>query len=110
PDLADEVKNMMFVFEDILGIDDRAIQAILKEVDVKELGLALKGVNDEVRNKVFRNMSERAVNMLKEDMDYMGPVKVRQVEEAQQKIVAVIRRLEEAGEISIGRGEEEVLV
>jgi flagellar motor switch protein FliG len=110
PELADEVKNMMFVFEDIIQLDDRAIQQILKEVDVKELALALKGVNDEVRNKVYRNMSERAVNMLKEDMDYMGPVKVRQVEEAQQKVVAVIRRLEEAGEIQVGRGEEDVLV
>jgi flagellar motor switch protein FliG len=110
PELADEVKNMMFVFEDIIQLDDRAIQQILKEVDVKELALALKGVNDDVRGKVYRNMSERAVNMLKEDMDFMGPVKVRQVEEAQQKVVAVIRRLEEAGEIQVGRGEEDVLV
>lgn len=110
PDLAEEVKNMMFVFEDILTLDDRAIQAILKEVDMKELGLALKSVNDQVREKVFRNMSERAVNMLKEDMEFMGPVKMRAVEESQQKIVAVIRRLEEAGEINIGRGEEDVLI
>ncbi len=110
PELADEVKSMMFVFEDIMQLDDRAIQSVLKEVDVKELAMALKGVTEEVREKIYRNMSERAVNMLKEDMDYMGPVKVRQVEEAQQKVVSVIRRLEEAGEITIGRGEEDVLV
>lgn len=110
PELAEEVKNMMFVFEDIITLDDRAIQAILKEVDIKELGLALKSVNDEVREKIFRNMSERAVNMLKEDMEYMGPVKMRSVEESQQKIVAAIRRLEEAGEINIGRGDDDVLV
>lgn len=110
PDLADEVKNMMFVFEDIVSLDDRAIQTLLKEIDIKELATALKGVNQEVQEKIFTNMSERAVDMLKEDMEYMGPVKVRVVEESQQKIVAAIRRLEEAGEISLGRGEEEVLV
>lgn len=111
PELAEEVKNMMFVFEDIITLDDRAIQSVLKEVDIKELGLALKSVNNEVRDKIFRNMSERAVNMLKEDMEFMGPVKMRSVEEAQQKIVSVIRRLEEAGEINIGRGgEDDVLV
>lgn len=110
PEVADTVKNMMFVFEDILQLDDRAVQSILKEVDVKELAMALKGVGQEVQEKVFGNMSERAVNMLKEDMEFMGPVKLRNVEEAQQKIVATIRRLEEAGEISVGRGEEDVLV
>lgn len=110
PELADEVKNMMFVFEDITQLDDRAVQAVLKEVDVKDLGTALKGVNAEVQHKIFGNMSERAVEMLKEDMEFMGPVKLRTVEEAQQKIVAAIRRLEETGEINIGRGEEEVLV
>ena len=110
PDLADEVKNMMFVFEDIIHLDDRAVQAVLKEVDVKDLGTALKGVIQEVQDKIFGNMSERAVDMLKEDMEFMGPVKLRTVEEAQQKIVAAIRRLEETGDISIGRGEEDVLV
>ncbi len=111
PELADVVKNMMFVFEDIVQLDDRAIQAILKEVDMKELATALKGVNNDVQNKIFRNMSERAVAMLKEDMEFMGPVRLRVVEEAQQKIVSVIRRLEEAGEVTIGRtGEEDVLV
>jgi flagellar motor switch protein FliG len=110
PELADEVKNMMFVFEDIVQLDDRAVQSILKEVDSKDLGTALKGVKAEVQEKIYRNMSERAVNMLKEDMEFMGPVKMRTVEEAQQKIVAAIRRLEESGEIEIGRDEEEILV
>lgn len=110
PELADSVKNMMFVFEDIVGLDDRAIQSILKEVDVKDLATALKGVGGEVADKIYRNMSERAVNMLKEDMEFMGPVKLRLVEESQQKIVAAIRRLEESGEVQIGRGEEDVLV
>ncbi len=111
PELADTIKNMMFVFEDIVQLDDRAIQAILREVDVKELGTALKGVGPEVQVKIFKNMSERAVAMLKEDMEFMGPVRLRVVEEAQQKVVAAIRRLEETGEIVVGRaGEEDVLV
>ena len=111
PELADTVKNMMFVFEDILSLDDRAIQAIMREVDMKDLATALKGTNPDVQNKVFKNMSERAVSMLREDMEFMGPVRLRVVEEAQQKIVAVIRRLEETGELVIGRsGEEDVLV
>lgn len=111
PELAETIKNMMFVFEDIVQLDDRAIQAILREVDMKELATALKGVGNDVQQKVYKNMSERAVGMLKEDMEFMGPVRLRVVEEAQQKIVAVIRRLEEAGEIVVGRsGEEEVLV
>jgi flagellar motor switch protein FliG len=111
PELADQIKNMMFVFEDIVQLDDRAIQAILKEVDVKEIAIALKGVNSEVQNKIYKNMSERAVGMLKEEMEFMGPVRLRVVEESQQKVVAVIRRLEEAGELQISRGgEEDVLV
>ncbi len=110
PELAETVKNMMFVFEDIVQLDDRAVQTILKDVDMKDLATALKNVSEEVQDKVYRNMSERATEMLKEDMDYMGPVKLSVVEEAQQKVVAVIRRLEEAGEITVGRGEEEILV
>jgi flagellar motor switch protein FliG len=106
PELADEVKNMMIVFEDIMQLDDRAIQSLMKEVDVKDLGLALKAVGDNVKDKIFRNMSERASNMLKEDMDFMGPVKMKAVEEAQQRIVSAIRRLEETGEITIGRGDD----
>lgn len=110
PELADEVKNMMFVFEDVVQLDDRAIQTVLKEIDVKDLATALKGVNAEVQDKIFRNMSERAVNMLKEDMEFMGPVKLSVVEESQQKVVAAVRRLEESGEIQLGRGEDDVLV
>lgn len=111
PELADTVKNMMFVFEDITQLDDRAIQAIMKEVDMKELATALKGTPVEVQEKIFKNMSERAVAMLREDMEFMGPVRLRVVEESQQKIVAIIRKLEESGEVVIGRtGEEDVLV
>jgi flagellar motor switch protein FliG len=111
PELAEQVKNMMFVFEDIVQLDDRAIQQVLREIDMKELSTALKGTPKEVQEKIFKNMSERAVAMLKEDIEFMGPVRLRVVEDAQQKIVGVIRRLEEAGEIIIGRGgEEEVLV
>lgn len=110
PELAEEVKNMMFVFEDIVMLEDRAVQAVLKEVDGKDLATALKGVGHEVQQKVFGNMSERAMNMLKEDMDFMGPIKLRLVEESQQRIVAVIRRLEESGDITIGRGEADVLI
>jgi len=111
PELADTVKNMMFVFEDIVHLDDRAIQAIMKEVDMKELATALKGTPGEVQEKIYKNMSERAVAMLKEDMEFMGPVRLRVVEESQQKVVAIIRKLEETGEVVIGRsGEEDVLV
>ncbi|MBL8087811.1 MAG: flagellar motor switch protein FliG [Chthonomonas sp.] len=110
PELADTVKNMMFVFEDIVSLDDRSIQQIMKEVDVKDLATALKGVTPQVQQKIYGNMSERAMRMLKEDMEFMGPVKMKVVEESQQKIVAVIRRLEESGEIMIGRGEDDVLV
>lgn len=111
PELADTVKNMMFVFEDITQLDDRAVQQVLKEVDMKELATALKGTGGEVQQKFFKNMSERAVAMLKEDMEFMGPVRLKIVEEAQQKVVAAIRRLEESGEITISRaGEEDVLV
>ncbi len=111
PELAEVVKNMMFVFEDIIQLEDRAIQSIMREVDIKDLATALKGTSAEVQEKIFKNMSERAVGMLKEDMEFMGPVRLRVVEEAQQKIVAVIRKLEESGELVIGRtGEEDVLV
>lgn len=110
PELAEEIKKRMFVFEDVIAIDDRGIQRILREVDMKELAIALKGSTEEVSEKFKKNMSKRAAAMLAEDMDYMGPVRVRDVEEAQQKIVNVIRSLEEAGEIIIARGGEEELV
>jgi len=111
PDLAEQIRSEMFVFEDIILLDDRAIQLVLRQVDNKDLALALKGASEEVREKIFKNMSQRAAQMLKEDMEYMGPVLARHVNEAQQKIVNVIRRLEEAGEIVISRGgEEEIIV
>jgi flagellar motor switch protein FliG len=111
PELAEEIKKRMFVFEDIVMIDDKSIQKILREVDSGELAKALKSVDAEVQDKIFRNMSKRAAGMLKEDMDYMGPVRLKDVEEAQQKIVSIIRRLEETGEIVIARaGEDELVV
>lgn len=110
PELATEIKNKMFVFEDIVALDDRAIQQVLREVDTKILGMALKGVGEEVSAKIYRNMSKRAAAMLKEDMEFAGPVRIRDVEAAQQQIVNVIRALEDAGEIVIARGEGEMLL
>lgn len=111
PELATEIKNLMFVFEDVLLLDDRSMQRVLKEVDTKELSMALKGASDELQVKFFRNMSSRAAEMIKEDMDFMGPIRLKDVEEVQQRIVDVIRRLEEDGEIIIsGRGGEEDIV
>ena len=104
PELADEIRKKMFVFEDILLLDDRAIQRVLRDVDNNDLAIALKGANDEVQNVIFKNLSKRLAAMIKEDMDFMGPVRMKDVEEAQQKIVGVIRRLEDAGEIVISRG------
>jgi len=99
-----EVKNLMFVFEDIMALDDRYVQEFLKEIDSKELTLALKAASEEVKNKIFGNMSKRASAGIVEDMEYMGPVKLSEVEEAQQRVVDVIRRLEEEGSIVIGSG------
>jgi len=110
PELAEEIKKRLFMFDDIGGMDDRSLQRVLREVDLKDLGLALKGATEELRQKFFKNMSKRAADMLREDMEFMGPVKVRMVEEAQQKIVNVVRALEEAGEIIIARGGEDELI
>lgn len=112
PELATEIKNLMFVFEDIMLLDDRGIQRMLKEVDTKELALALKGASETVGEKFFKNMSSRASEMMKEDMQFMGPVRLKDVEGAQQRIVDIVRRLEDDGEIVIsGRGgEDEVVV
>ncbi|MDI9388582.1 MAG: flagellar motor switch protein FliG [Synergistota bacterium] len=111
PELAEEIKRRLFVFEDIIRLDDRSLQRVLREVEMKDLSLALKGATDELRAKFFKNMSKRASEMLREDMDYMGPVRVKDVEETQQKIVNVIRALEDVGEIVISRGgEEEIIV
>ncbi|GAB4110866.1 MAG: flagellar motor switch protein FliG [Phycisphaeraceae bacterium] len=105
PDLVEEIRRLMFVFEDINLVDDKGIQAVLKEVENDELALALKAASDELKEKIFKNMSERAATMIKEDMEYMGPVRMSDVEAAQQRIVDIVRRLEDAGEIIIsGRG------
>ncbi|UWG98323.1 flagellar motor switch protein FliG [Dehalobacter sp. DCM] len=104
PDLAEQIKRQMFVFEDVILLDDRSIQLVLREVETKDLALALKGSNEDVVAKILGNMSSRASAMLKEDMQFMGPVRLREVEEAQQRIVKVIRKLEEAGAIVISRG------
>lgn len=110
PELAEEVKKRMFVFEDIILLDDKGIQMVLREVDMKELGLALKGASEEVKEKLLRNLSKRAAEMLKEDMEYMGPVRIKDVQEAQQKVVNIIRKLEESGEIVIARGSEDEMI
>lgn len=113
PELAEEIARLMFTFDDLKYVEDSGIQKALREVEQKELALALKGANEEISEKIFRNMSERARDIVKEEMEYMGPVRLRNVEEAQQKIVAVIRRLEDAGEIIIegrGSGEDEIIV
>ena len=104
PELADEIRRKMFVFEDILSLDDRAIQRVLRDVETSDLTVALKGANEEVQNAIFNNLSKRLAVMIKEDMEFMGPVRMKDVEEAQQKIVSVIRRLEDSAEIVISRG------
>ncbi|MEA4924164.1 MAG: flagellar motor switch protein FliG [Syntrophomonadaceae bacterium] len=104
PELAEEIRKMLFMFEDIVTLDDHSIRRIMREIDFKDLALALKGANEEVSDKIFRNISQRAGEMLQEDIELLGSVRVRDVEEKQQKIVQVIRRLDEAGEIVITRG------
>jgi flagellar motor switch protein FliG len=104
PEIAEEVKNLLFVFEDIINLDDRAIQRILKEVEAKDLALALKTANDELLQRVYKNMSTRAASTLREDIEVLGPVRMREVGKAQQNIVDVIRTLEENGQIVISRG------
>ena len=104
PELADEIRRKMFVFEDILSLDDKSIQRVLREVDNNELAVALKSANEEVQTVIFKNLSKRLATMIKEDMDFMGPVRLKDVEEAQQKIVNIIRKLEDSGEIIISRG------
>ncbi len=111
PDLVEEIRRLMFVFEDVLLVDGKGIQAVLREVDNDELALALKTASEALQEKIFGNMSERAATLIKEDMEYMGPVRVSDVEAAQQRIVDIVRRLEEAGEIIIsGRGGGEELI
>lgn len=110
PALAEEVKRRMFVFEDIIMLPDNFIQRVLKEVNSKDLALAMRGANEEVNNRIFKNMSKRAAEMLKEEIELMGPVRLREVEQAQQKIVTIIRKLDESGEIIISRGGEDVII
>lgn len=109
-ELAEKIKESMFVFEDIITLDDVSIQRVLREVETKELALALKGCSEEVANAIYRNQSKRAAAALKEDMEFLGPVRLMDVEKAQQKIVAIIRRLDEAGEIVISRGGEDAII
>ncbi|MGG3451337.1 MULTISPECIES: flagellar motor switch protein FliG [Bacillaceae] len=104
PELAEEIKKRMFVFEDIVTLDNRSIQRVIRDCENEDLLLSLKVSSDEVKEVVFRNMSQRMVETFKEEMEYMGPVRLRDVEEAQSRIVATIRRLEETGEIIIARG------
>lgn len=103
-DLAEEIRKRMFVFEDILSLDNRSIQRFLREVDNNLLAVALKGATEEVQKVIYSNMSKRLAEMIREDIEYMGPVRLKDVEEAQQKIVNIIRKLEDAGEIIISRG------
>ena len=110
PEIAEKVKESMFVFEDIIALDDVAIQRILREVDGKDLALALKGSSEEVSEAIFRNQSKRAAASMKEDIEFLGPVRIADVEKAQTKILAVIRRLDESGEIVIARGGEDAVI
>jgi flagellar motor switch protein FliG len=110
PELAEKIKESMFVFEDIITLGDVSIQRVLREVDAKELALALKGCSEEVANAIFRNQSKRAAASLKEDMEFLGPVRLLDVEKAQQKVVGIIRRLDEAGEIVLARGGEDAII
>ena len=111
PDLVEQIRRLMFIFEDILLVNDKGIQLVLKELENEELSLALKTASPELREKIFNNMSDRASELIKEDMEYMGPVRISDVEAAQQKIVDVVRRLEDAGELIIsGRGGEKEMI
>ncbi|MCL2082086.1 MAG: flagellar motor switch protein FliG [Oscillospiraceae bacterium] len=109
-ELVDEIRRKMFVFEDIVKLDKRAIQRVLRDVENADLTVALKNATEELKNLIFANMSKRLVEMIGEDMEYMGPVRLRDVEEAQQKIVNVIRKLQDAGEIVVSRGSEDEMI
>jgi flagellar motor switch protein FliG len=104
PELAETIKGKMFIFDDITTLDNRSIQRVLRDVENNQLALALKGASEEVQKIIFTNMSKRMADMIKEDMEFMGPVRLRDVDDAQQKIVNVIRKLEDSGEIVISRG------
>lgn len=109
--LATEIRNLMFVFEDIIKLDDKSIQRLLRDVETKDLSLALKGASEDIRNLFFKNMAERASKILKDDIEMMGPVRMKDVSEVQTKIVGVVRALEQAGEIMIaGGGDEDMMI
>lgn len=110
PELSEEIRKRMFVFEDIVSLDNRSIQRVIREIDNSQWAIALKGASEEVREVIFNNMSKRLVEMIKEDIEFMGPVRIRDIEEAQQNIVNVIRKLEEDGEIITPRGGAEIIV
>ncbi|WP_085523980.1 flagellar motor switch protein FliG [Tuberibacillus sp. Marseille-P3662] len=110
PELAEDIKKRMFVFEDLVALDDRAIQRVIRDVDNEDLMLALKSASDDVKGVIYKNMSERMAATLKEETEFMGPVRLRDVEEAQTRIVSIIRRLEETGEIVIARGGSDDIV
>lgn len=109
PGLCEQIRNLMFVFEDIVSLDDRSLQRLLREVDVKELALALKSASNEVKNKIMGGMSQRASNALKEEMEMLGPARKRDIESAQTAIVAMIRKLEDSGEIVVGGGADDMV-
>lgn len=109
PELAEDVRKLMFTFDDLILLDDRSLQRVLREVDMRDLALALKAARDDLKEHIFSNMSTRAAELLREEISYLGPVRIRAVEEAQQRIVSIVRRLEEAEEIVISRGEERLL-
>ena len=110
PELSSEIRKLMFLFDDLIRLDDRSIQRVLREIDSKDLVLALKGASEELRGRIYKNQSSRASQMLKEELEAMGPVRLRAIEEAQQRIAATVRRLEEADEIVIAKGGEDVFI
>ncbi len=109
-ELAEEIRQQMFIFDDIVNLDDASIQRVVRDLDNNDIAMALKGSSDDVKNKIFRNISKRAGEILQENMEFMGPVRLREVEEAQQRVVAVIRRLDESGEIIISRGGDDAII
>lgn len=110
PDLADSIKSSLFIFEDIVNLDKGSIQRTLREVSNEDLALALKGASDQVTSVIYSNLSKRSADLLKDDIQFMGPVRLSTVEEAQHRIVAIIRKLDEAGEIVIGRGDQDAVI
>ena len=111
PEMAEKIRQLMFVFDDLINVDDRGIRTLLKEVRNEDLTVALKTASDDLKDKILGNVSERAAAMIQEDLEVMGPVRLSEVEESQQKIIQVARRLEKEGKIAIGgRGGEDVLV